>query len=1056
MKFGKYSPLTIALLAAMGWLIGAARTQAQIIIPWPPVLSHDYNGFKWVTADNQSISIIGYDGPGGAVSIPDAIPANSTTNAASLPVTDIAFAAFENCSNLTSIDTGNNVTNIAGAAFNNCKALTNVIFGNQLASIGQNAFSGCAAANVLFPNSVTSIGAYAFANCAQIASVTFGTDPLSRTNLVTAIGGYAFENCTNLTQVILGSNVTGQGSPVFEGFLVGYDNPGAALRQLSILNGVSCIGNGTFAGCTGLTNIVIPDSLINLGNVTNELAYGQDTGVFSGCTNLTQVTFGANVANIGISAFEGCAALPKILVPDHVADLADYAFASCSGLTNFTVPPAVTNIGTGAFEDCAGLASLAIGPGVLSIGDQAFAQCSGLKIANIPDNVVSIGNSAFAACYGLTKVTIGKNVANIGAMAFSFSASIPFFPQPPPIIISPLISRPNAVAKAAASPIPLPFYDAALTNITVAPANRWYGSLNGALFNKQRSVLIQVPDGLKGAYEIPETVSTVETNAFLHCEYLTNIAIPAGVDHLGDNAFSSCSSLTELSVAPQNRFYASQDGVLFNKQLTTVLQYPQARRGIYALPKNTIEIGNSAFGNCPYLTGLSLPASLKRIDESAFQYCSALTNLAIPNSVTAIGDQAFIGCSRLAAFTLPDGLTEIGNSEFTFCRSLTQILIPPGVTNIGAEAFLGCASLNQINLPAGINNLANDLFFGCASLATVRIPAGVTNIGWYAFANCTSLLNIIIPASVTNLEYYSFEGCTNLTEVFFGGNSPGIVYDWTGTNGLFAGDNLTVYYLPGTTGWSANFAGAPAVMGNPLLTLLTNGLGSIEPADNGALLPLGDNFTLTASPHRGFKFLNWTGGTNQPLTTLTNGPTLQFVMQLNEVLQANFVETSRPTLYVFTPPSHGPGEIQITGAASDDWQVTGVWCRVNQGPWQLAHSTDHWLRWNLTLPLAAGLNTIQTYALNMGGNPSFTNSVAILGPNSGKLKLQLASPRPPLASGLMLTLEKTSDLAGHIEYSTNLVNWVHWKDFTGGSSKISFQDFAATNSVQRFYRVVVP
>ena len=216
---------------------------------------------------------------------------------------------------------------------------------------------------------------------------------------------------------------------------------------------------------------------------------------------------------------------------------------------------------------------------------------------------------------------------------------------------------------------------------------------------------------------------------------------------------------------------------------------------------------------------------------------------------------------------------------------------------------------------------------------------------------------------MTNLAYDAFGNCTNLTEAFFEGNVPGLTSFWDGSDDLFDGDNATVYYLPGATGWSTNFAGAPAVMGNPTLTLLTNGLGSITPGDNGALLPLGAKFTLTATPHHGFKFVNWTGGTNQPLTVLTNGPKLQFTMQLNEILQANFVETSRPTLH-----------------------------------------------------------------------------------------LQLASPRSAPPSGSVLTLEKSSDLAGHIEYSTNLINWIRWKNFSSGSSAISFQDLKPPTPFSGFTR----
>jgi hypothetical protein len=299
--------------------------------------------------------------------------------------------------------------------------------------------------------------------------------------------------------------------------------------------------------------------------------------------------------------------------------------------------------------------------------------------------------------------------------------------------------------------------------------------------------------------------------------------------------------------------------------------------------------------------------------------------------------------------------------------------------------------------------------------------------------------------------------------VFFQGNAPGLQPIWLEASLVYDAEfnntNTTVYYLPGATGWETALAEAPTVMGNPALTVLTNGIGKIIPGENGALVPLGSKATLTAIPGRGFEFLDWTGGTNQPLTVLTNRPKLQFVMQLNQIVQANFAETSRPTLNIATPPARlnsTNAPVNLTGTASDDWQVTGVWCQVNNGGWQLAPSTNNWTNWHLAIPLVTGTNTIKAFAMNLGGNYSATNSVTFFAGTGIRLHLRLDPPQPAIANGPALTLEKSGDLAGHIEYSTDLIHWSNLTNFEGTNTVISFHDPAATHSVRRFYRAVAP
>jgi photosystem II stability/assembly factor-like uncharacterized protein len=275
---------------------------------------------------------------------------------------------------------------------------------------------------------------------------------------------------------------------------------------------------------------------------------------------------------------------------------------------------------------------------------------------------------------------------------------------------------------------------------------------------------------------------------------------------------------------------------------------------------------------------------------------------------------------------------------------------------------------------------------------------------------------------------------------------------------LIPGTNYLQFYAQSASGISSPtnstnyFLAVPAA-----LRVQTNGVANLTPNYNGELLFLGRNYGIAAAAAKGFRFTNWTGGTSLPLGVITNGTNVQFMMVSNLMLAANLVETSRPTLTISAPANgqHLSNAVaMVSGTAGDNWKVTGVWCQVNSNGWALAASTNGWTNWTTALALGAGTNTIYAYAGDPGGNFSPTNSVSVLSSNA--FRLWLTNILSGQGNGKGFSLTCSTGLWGHIEYSTNLVDWNILTNFAGTNGSVTFRDPAETNSAQRFYRAVVP
>ncbi len=284
--------------------------------------------------------------------------------------------------------------------------------------------------------------------------------------------------------------------------------------------------------------------------------------------------------------------------------------------------------------------------------------------------------------------------------------------------------------------------------------------------------------------------------------------------------------------------------------------------------------------------------------------------------------------------------------------------------------------------------------------------------------------------------------------------------NWTAQTALVPGTNTVAVYGVDPNGLASltNIVAFQFVVTN-LLQIRATGLGTLAPNYVNAWLEAGRNYTITATPAAGFAATSWQVATNFTGGYATNNATVQFLMASNLTLQINFTETNRPTLAIVWPTAGlvlSNALPAVIGTASDAWGVTGVWYQLNKGPWTAPVTTNAWTNWNVTLKMVAGSNTVSAYALNLGGIYSLTNTVSVFSSNTFKLLLNMANSNPTLANGFTFSLLPSTNLYGHIEYSTNLSAWNFLTNFAGTNSTLNFRDPAATNTGGRYYRAVIP
>ncbi len=575
----------------------------------------------------------------------DAFKENGTLECVTFPakLKHIYKDAFSGCSKLSHIVFGKEISYVTQGAFWNCPKLKYVMIPdsltdfqsgfNYLASTGK----GVEGFTYLYHNESDQITACKSNNInTQQISLDFafvsGTkgQEIKITGCLDSNSEIQKKNL-NIPALIGDMTVLGIGDFAF--YNVG-------MGSVSIDSGVTSIGENAFEFCPYLETVSLPNTIESIGSTA-----------FMDCKSLASITIPGSVTELGEGAFMGCTGLLSVVIPKtgSLTTIKEDTFYGCESLASVTFPSALTSIGSGAFFKCEKLTSISVPSGVLSIGKWAFFGCKTLgSIAFDGTSISSIGKGAFCGCEANHEITILNKTCAIGEYAFGYTEDTTDISE------SNLENGYGNFEKVSEYEINGYTGSTAETyaqdnDITFIPLE---SNSEDALQDYQYQILdayrikitgLQPASSLKTkkVIRIPKTividgksrdVTEIGDDVFKDCTSLVRVYLSESMREISLSAFDGCANLEQIDVDENSDYFYTEEGVLYEKNITKLLLYPQAK------PESSFEI----------------PRSVSEIEQGAFSGNTKLTNLVIYPILATIGKDAFLGCSGLKTVDYKD------------------------------------------------------------------------------------------------------------------------------------------------------------------------------------------------------------------------------------------------------------------------------------------------------------------------------------------------------------------------------------------------------------------
>nr|MCR5502379.1 leucine-rich repeat domain-containing protein [Lachnospiraceae bacterium] len=747
---------------------------------------------------------------------------------------------FEGCTALKRITIPAGITTVPVHAFSNCESIEEILLPSTLTSLPDYFCNGCTAIKELtIPSNVTAIGEYALYKCSGIRELTI---PAS----VQEIKTYALGSMTGLLRL----TISGTGLKTVGAYAFSEDS---ALASVLLPDSVEDISYHAFYNCTNLSSFHYPKGL------TKSTQFSESGGwkygnIFEGCTKLRKIRFSDEATAIPDYLFRSSPVLTSVILPGSMRSIGQYAFYNCGELGKAYIPANVTTIGTGAFQNdtlltiygsagstAASYASANNISFIAKTAAEAFRKLGG----NVSDSFGTGIEGVSVLLYDLADNSVSDNVYTdaegnweVDDAAAGHSYRIRY--QKPGYRLSPASETTEELAadrtdlRAVGTKDDTPW-------VTGTDADFTYNILNGSFISitkyKGTKTILEIPETIDGytvqkigeafrnnrsiqKVKLPDTVVSIEANAFWGCSALTLAELSPGITSIGDHAFSDCSLLSGLELPNGLKTLgayafsgcAGLTDLDFPESLTTIgyrafynctglstIAYPVGFTTATGFSESSRYNYGGIFGGCTSLKSVTIPDEITSLPDHAFQGCNCIEEIDLPDSLTAIPDYCFFDCRALKGLTIPSGVKTIGEYALEYCSSVSELTIPSGITEIrregladmkalteitfegnglaliGSYAFRNCTGLNSIDLPDSVGTITYRAFYNCTNLQNFDYPTGWTEVGGFSttstyeygsiFEGCTALKSITVPEGVTSIPAYAFKNCSSLEEI---------------------------------------------------------------------------------------------------------------------------------------------------------------------------------------------------------------------------------------------------------------------------------------------------
>lgn len=719
----------------------------------------------------------------------------------SASVDSIDMSAFSNCESLSSVVFPQKMSFIGSWAFYGCSSLNNVTLPSTLEYISSDAFGNtpwydtryAAAADGLF----------------YIDNILFGVKGQYPTGTVTikegtkVIASASLRQCVDITAVNFPSSLKSIGGSAF-----GYCN----ITSIEIPAGVTYIGNSAFNST--VTSVHIKDITAWCGIRFAYSNYVGDAKFYLNGKEITDLVIPDGVSAIGNYTFAGWKSLKSVKIPASVRSIGNYAFSS----TNLTNVTCAADLGNGVFGGCKSLTDITLLEGVTTIGQWAFDDCENLKTMYLPASLKDIGFAAFEGCINLTNIHVA-DLAAFCESTYNFTSALKGPDGPLKLFVGETEVKdlvvPAGVTKITCSlykfkeltSVTIPssvtsittVFPNSLTAVHISDLKAWCNislSLNiNPLFKAYHLFLNgeEVHDLV-----IPDGVTDIKDYAFYSCESLTSVTLPEGLSSIGKNAFAKCSGMTSVTIPSTVTRCADRAFSDCNNLNAVHINNVAAwcKTSFVAHTSNPLYYAKHLYMNGQEVKALVIPEGVTSIGAFAFD-CTEITSVTIPTTLKSMGKYAFNGNTGLTAVHIKDLAAwcqieyEEGDSYYAANPLMTA-----------KHLYLNGQEVTDLVIPEGVTSINGWTFYFCESLTSINIGNSVTSIGKNAFSNCSNVRTITIGSAVKSIERKNFYDCKELQTVYSLIEEPFDlsneyqfnIYDETSSTMLFTSATLYVPY----------------------------------------------------------------------------------------------------------------------------------------------------------------------------------------------------------------------------------------------------------------------